>query len=137
MLLGQGEFFGATRRRSAMVDAVLSDAWYDAKTVIPKHAHRQAYFCFIRVGGYEERCGPTKFVRRARSVVFHPAGEEHSERIGASQVFSFNVELNAEWVQRTRAFQQPWCDDAGPITGLAARLFREFSTPDDLTPLAV
>ncbi len=137
MLLRQGQFFGETRRSSAICGAVLTDASYEANAIIPRHAHREAYFCFIRVGGYEERCGANNFERRPRSVVFHPDGEEHSERMGISPVLSFNVELNAQWVRRTRAFQRPWCDSGGPVTDLAARLFRELSSPDDLTPLAV
>jgi len=137
MLLRQGQFFGETKRRFAMCGAVLTDASYEASAIIPKHAHREAYFCFIRAGGYEERCGANNFERRPRSVVFHPDGEEHSERMGTSRVLSFNVELNAQWVRRTRTFQRPWCDSGGPVTDLAAKLFRELSSPDDLTPLAV
>jgi AraC family transcriptional regulator len=137
MVLRQGQFFGKTKRSSAICGAVLTDASYEANAIIPKHTHREAYFCLIRAGGYQERCGATNFERRPRSVVFHPDGEEHSERMGTSSVLSFNVELNAQWVRRARAFQRPWCDTGGPVTDLAAQLFRELSSPDDLTPLAV
>jgi AraC family transcriptional regulator len=69
-------------------------------------------------------------------VAFHPAAEDHRQRMGSKAVVSFNVEMDACWTQRTM-FREPWSASEGPLVWLANSLYREFLTADDLTPLAV
>ena len=42
--------YGQTRKRVALDDFVLSETVYPLQTVLPKHPHAAAYFCFVLHG---------------------------------------------------------------------------------------
>jgi len=69
-------------------------------------------------------------------LTFNPAGESHRQHIGTQQVLLFNLELDAPWTARAM-FSEPWSVSGGPLVRLAESLYREFRSPDDLTPMAV
>jgi AraC family transcriptional regulator len=109
---------------------------YSPGRVLPVHSHRSAYLCLIRSGNYEEIYGSRNRVCTRGVVAFHPAAEDHCQRIGSTPVVSFNVEMDTCWTQ-PHLFREPWSASDGPLVWLAHRLYQEFQAGDDLTPLAV
>ena len=57
--------------------------------------------------------------------------------MGRTDVFSFNVELGAEWVNRTSMCREPSELTHGPVVECAQKLYREFRYADDVSPLAI
>jgi len=136
MRLGSGQFLGNILRCQQAPGLRMLVTRYSAGCTLPPHSHRCAYFCLIRSGAYEETYDSRNRLCQPGVVAFHPAGENHCQRIGSKTVISFNVEMDASWTQRTM-FQEPWSVSEGPLVWLANSLYREFQTSDDLTPLAV
>jgi len=127
--LEAGRFYGRTLRRRSVGDLVLADVLYPASDQLPRHSHDRAYFCLIRQGVYAEQ-----FSHRCREcspsmLVFHPAGERHSQIFRDRAVSSFNVELGPQWLDRMREWgaplDQPIQFSGGQAVKLGFRLFRE------------
>jgi AraC family transcriptional regulator len=111
------------------------DASYRPGLVLPVHTHQSAYLCWIRSGRYAEAYERRKRECLASTVVFHPAGECHAQWMGWTNVFSFNVELSAEWVNRTGLCREPSELIGGPVVECTNKLYREFRHPDDVSKL--
>ncbi len=110
-------------------DLLLTDVSYAPKSFVPRHAHDLPYVCWIRKGSYSEPYGRRTRNCRPGMVVFHPAGEFHSETFGEYRVQSFNVELGPEWLYWMRKTgchpDQPAEFDGGVAVAIAHRLFGE------------
>jgi AraC family transcriptional regulator len=57
--------------------------------------------------------------------------------MGKSDVLSFNVELNREWVERTGLCREPSEVLGGPAVECARKLYEEFRHPDDVSTFAI
>ena len=136
-LVEPGRFLGDPIKSRTVSGISMVDAVYHAGLVLPVHAHQFAYFCWIRSGLYSESYETRKRECVPSTVAFHPAGERHAQSMGCSDVFSFNVELNGEWVDRTGLCREPSELMGGPAVDCARKLYREFRQPDDVSPLAI
>ena len=78
---------------------------------------------------------------RPGMLVFHPAGESHSETFGESHVASFNVEIGPEWTRRMDEFgillNQPVEFEGGEVVTLALRMLEELSANDSESGLSI
>ena len=139
--LDRGQYYGAVLGQVELASALLVETCHPAGARIPPHAHRNAYFCFVQQGAYEEtyggharECGPL-------TLAFHPPDEVHSERMSGAEVRSFNIEVKAAWLSRVceaaPALRGPADCRGGPAAWLALRLYREFRHRDALTPLVI
>jgi len=90
---------------------------------------------------YEENWGTQVLVRRPGSLALTASGAVHSNRIHSTGIRFFTVELTEPWVERANGHLQPQTGfvqfEGGPLPWLARRLYREFKSPDDLSPLAI
>jgi AraC family transcriptional regulator len=136
MKLERGEFLGDTLGSKQIPGIHMQLRQYSAGHTLPVHSHQSAYLCLVRAGIYDEHFGSRTRVCQPGTLAFHPAGEDHYQRVGAEPVVLMNVEMDARWTDRT-LFKEPWSVTHGPLVSLANKLYDEFQLPDDLTPLAV
>jgi len=122
-------------------DLFLADVRYPERCHLPFHLHSRPYFCLIRGGTYTE--GYDRKTRRCAPgmLVFHPAGESHSETFDESHVASFNVEIGPEWTRRMEEFgillDQPVEFERGEAVTLALRMLEELSANDAESGLSI
>jgi AraC family transcriptional regulator len=139
--LDSGRFLGETVDELRLNDLFLADVRYPERGNLPLHVHTRPYFCLIRRGTYTEgydqktrRCAPGM-------LVFHPAGESHTETFDESHVDSFNVEIGPEWTRRMNEFgillDRPAEFDGGEIVNLAIRMLGELSANDSESSLSI
>jgi AraC family transcriptional regulator len=92
-------------------------------------------------GGYQEFYDARSRECTPDTLVFHPAGELHSERHYDVVVRIFSVEPTREMLERLREYSKvldgPRVFQAGPLMRLAARLYSEFRTADPAARLAM
>jgi AraC family transcriptional regulator len=92
-------------------------------------------------GGYQESYGTRSRECTPDTVIFHPAGELHSEQHYDVVVRIFNVEPTMEMLERLReyskVFDGPRVFQAGPLMRLAGRLYAEFRAADPAARLAM
>jgi AraC family transcriptional regulator len=136
-----GQYFGKVVRRLDLGPILLAETRHPAGARIPPHAHRNAYFCFVRRGSYAETFGQRSRDCGPLTVAFHPPDETHSEHIAGSESGSLNVEVSAAWLGRVQemapALREPTDCRGGPAAWLAARLYQEFRWGDAASRLMV
>ena len=135
-----GYLYGDILGTASLAGFTLTETAYVPSLRLPKHSHEQAYFCFVLGGSFTEVYGEHSRSGRPSTLIFHPAGEVHSDLFHATSR-CFNIQMNARWLERS---QQPariintpadFCD--GQLANLAARLYREFRQLDEFSGLAV
>jgi AraC family transcriptional regulator len=132
--LESGRFLGETLHELRLDDLFLADVRYPERRHLPFHVHSRPYFCLIRGGTYTE--GYDRKTRRCAPgmLVFHPAGESHSETFDDSHVASFNVEIGPEWIRRMGEFGVPLDHpvefEGGEVVPLAFRMAEELRAND-------
>jgi AraC family transcriptional regulator len=118
---------------------LMETAYYPALK-LPAHSHESAYFCFVLGGSFAELYGKHSRLCRPSTLIFHPAGERHSDyfHTGAR---CFNIQINSQWFERVRqsatVINAPadFCDER--LSLLAVRLYREYLESDDFSRLAI
>jgi AraC family transcriptional regulator len=132
--------YGKVVRKNLIAGLTLTETSYSAALKLPKHAHQEAYFCFVLQGEYTENYG-----RRSRSctpstLIFHPANESHSDQFYLA-ARCFNIQLNEGWQERARQYSlslnQPADFRGGLLRQLAMRLYGEFHRAEACSPLVV
>jgi AraC family transcriptional regulator len=135
-----GYLHGEVLRKNLVANLTLTETLYAADLKLPKHAHEEAYFCFVLQGQYTENYG-----RRSRSctpstLIFHPSNETHSDQFYTA-ARCFNIQMNAHWQERARQYSlslnQPFDFRGGVLLQLAMRLYSEFYNDNDCSPLVV
>jgi AraC family transcriptional regulator len=87
------DFGGKLLSRRDVGGIALSETSYAARTTLPRHAHANPYFCFVREGAFEESSARRNSLHTSGTVIFHPAGEEHADRFLDPGAVCFNVEV--------------------------------------------
>ncbi len=139
--LPPGTFYGERSRFRHFSGIGLTECLYSPAFKIPRHSHKTAYFGLVLQGSYTETyeaktrdCGPS-------TLLFHPAGEVHSESHEDITVRILNIEFPSEWLNRlsgrASALHAPAAFPSGPLVRMATRLYHEFRNPDAFAPLTI
>lgn len=106
MKLSAGRFLGVPVKTRSVGGFVFTEYRYPERTVLRRHCHELAYFSFVLSGSYEEH-GSRRHVRRcdSRSVLYHPAGEAHSDAFGNRDSTIFSMELAPRWTSALREYE--------------------------------
>jgi AraC family transcriptional regulator len=139
--LRPGSFYGETLRAYRTGEIALAESSYPPRYEAPTHAHEHA-FCYLMLGGScTETYGNRTRTIAAPHLVFHPAGETHSDCWHASGGACFHVEFSLRWLEHVRehspVLDRPAEFRRGPPVWLATRLYAELCDPDGVSPLAV
>jgi AraC family transcriptional regulator len=140
-MLSPGAYFGNRKRMRRLRDLVLVENAYPPGFSIPRHAHASAFLGLAIEGHYRETydrrtrdCGPA-------ALVFHPAGEVHSELHGDVVVRIFSIEPSEQLLgvvrEHARRLDEPREFRGGPLLRLATRMYRELSCDEPLAGLAI
>src|SRR5436309_6271012 len=91
--LAPGSFYGETLQSQSAGGFRFAESCYSPDHVIPRHAHEAAFFYFVLQGSSTEICGNTARTAGPSTLVFHPAGEPHSNRWHEAGGRCFHVEI--------------------------------------------
>lgn len=119
---------------------VCHEVCYDGGVTLEAHAHASALVAFSMGGRYREIACGSQFECSPRSIVFHPAGEQHEVFIGQSVVRCFVVELDAAEMRRRYDVTTPESLlhlDGGPMASVLGNLYGEFRHADVCSSLAI
>lgn len=131
---------GDVLRRSLVAGFTLTERAYPPDLKLPEHAHQESDFCFVLAGSFTEVIGKQARRCRPRSVLFHPAGEAHSDHFHTS-VRCFNLQFGSGGLKETpwqKSVATPSANSpGGRLSQLAARLYREFRRPDEVSRMMI
>jgi AraC family transcriptional regulator len=92
-------------------------------------------------GGFEERSGGGVSECAADDLIFHPAGEVHSDRFAVGGATCFNLEVGPVLIERVGEIgglnAEPRKFRSGPVNWLCRRLRRESRCGDTASQLAI
>ncbi|WP_422927747.1 helix-turn-helix domain-containing protein [Singulisphaera sp. PoT] len=132
--LAPGRFLGDMQETIEVAGLTFSESLYATDLFLPKHEHENAFFYFVIEGMYEETFGRETRQGGPSTLVFHPAGEPHSNRWKNGGGRVFHIEISGSRAEALRAYgaalDSPAERRAGPVPWLASRLYREYRRPD-------
>jgi AraC family transcriptional regulator len=136
-----GCFFGNRVQARELAGFLLTDYNHGPGDCIRSHHHERSFFGLVVAGGYTETCGGRNRECDAATVVFHPAGERHAERIWDGGARVFHVEAVTHWLREApeyrAALEAPAVVRGGVLARLTFRIYREFRRSDAFSRLAV
>ena len=101
-VLALGQYFGRVPRRWSADSCTLSPVIHDQSRVNVAHAHEAAFVTLMLDGEYTEKAALRSFRFERFSTMFHPAGIEHQDFIGAPGVRLLMFEFTSELIEDTR-----------------------------------
>jgi len=101
-VLALGQAFGRVPQRWTADSIALSPVVHDQKRVNVAHAHEAAFVTLMLDGDYAEKAALRSFRFERFSAMFHPAGIEHQDFIGASGVRLLMFEFTSELIEDMR-----------------------------------
>ena len=139
--LPPGEMYGETVTSRRIGGFILSERIYSPRYETPRHSHRWPLLCFVIDGTYTETYGGKTRLCSPSTLLFHPQDELHEEHFHDHGGRSFIVEIEPEWLERIRERVSVAAGagefSGGALAGLGRSLYREFASPDDVSPLVV
>jgi AraC family transcriptional regulator len=81
----------------------LTETVFRGDAILRWHEHETAYVSFLLAGGYEERTRLGKRDCSMGAVIWHPAGETHSDRFSKEGGHILNLEFRSRWLQSIRS----------------------------------
>ena len=131
-------FLGACRRSWHSTGLSVDLSEYRAGCFLEKHLHTNPFFCFTVSGAYEERSNGFEQQLRKNSLVYHPAGCNHSNRWQADgRCHHIDIDPSfLEGVNRNSLSESTSVVDGGRARDLARHIYEELMHADRGSALA-
>lgn len=101
---GKGRYLGVVHTSRALTNFVLVESEYAADQELSWHSHDTAFISIGLEGSYVERCGSSSLYCDVGQVIFHTAGELHSNRFFERGARSMNLEILPHFADRLRQY---------------------------------
>lgn len=140
MKLSPGRFLGVPVNTRLVGGFVFTEYVYGERAVLRRHCHELAYFSLVLSGSYLEHRSE-KQVRQCDSanVLYHPAGEVHSDTFGYHGGTIFSMELEPRWTATLREYElqaeQSLALPQRLVSWLARRAYQAFTDPNHRSDL--
>jgi AraC family transcriptional regulator len=144
MKLLVGNYFGVLCAQVRLGDLILSEDRYGRHTCLPKHSHENSHLILSLNGSQVEHLNGSQRSYQRHVLALHPAGETHSQHIGAEGFRCLHLEFGTQWRHEQSEvwgpFHQPMYLDISRFPAamhIARNIYREFRNRDDFSPLAI
>ena len=97
---------GKIVRRRSLSSFGLVEAAFPAGVGVEKHLHLYPYISFLLRGSYSERGVSQSYNCSVGSVIFHPAGDEHSDQFDRFGGHLLNLQLDSDWLAGLPGFSR-------------------------------
>jgi AraC family transcriptional regulator len=96
-------FHGHVIRQQVTPAFRVSETFYGANEQLPSHKHSTAYISFLLAGAYVEQTRAAQRECSMGTVIWHSAGETHSDRFSRHGAHLLNLEFQDEWLRGIQA----------------------------------
>ncbi len=139
--LSSGQFPTKIVKSRKVAGFVFTETGYRPNQRLPKHSHERANFIIVLSGTFTENYGSkTRWCAPSR-VIFRPPEELHADHFHNAGGRCLTIEVAGRWLEKLREHSIILNDSAdfqsGLLTTITARLYREFCTRDNVSPLAI
>ena len=129
-------FYGDSEHVRPFGGFLVTQNRYSPHASLQSHAHERAFISFVIRGSYVERCGRRSIRCGPGTLLFHPRGEEHSDRFESQESVLLGIELE-DPVDPEHTFSGARQLMAGPETRVARQLARELERKCPVSNLVV
>ncbi|HEY0036833.1 MAG TPA: AraC family transcriptional regulator [Longimicrobium sp.] len=139
-LLSPGSFFGPALKSQEVSGFLLTESTYEPGHRVPAHAHERALFYLVLDGRSTDVADGRCRACTPGTLMYHPAGEPHSNLWEASGGTCFHIEVPPDRVEdlaRRSALRSSEGYGGGLPVWLATRAHDEFRNPDPASRLAI
>jgi AraC family transcriptional regulator len=98
----EGQFLGRVLTSRKLTNFAVIESQYTAGQSLSWHSHDRAFLSIELQGPYVERCGSSTLYCDVGQVIFHTAGEFHSNRFFEHGGRSLNLEILPNFAERLR-----------------------------------
>jgi AraC family transcriptional regulator len=134
-------FYGAVIKTVEAPGLRLAEVNYHSGLRTPKHCHERALLVISLQGISTQVYGNEPSTCKPWTVAFHPPGEIHWDHFFAPGVRDLNIEFDPTRLSVVREYSdmvdRSFASNGFESRWLAARIYREFSLFDELSPLAI
>ena len=135
------QFYGVGLNRFETGGISLVESRYGPSQKNPRHAHEYSTFCLVLQGGFTEFHNSKATSCKPGTLLFYPSGDSHEDHFQIIGGRCLIVEIKPIWVERLREHSAHLDKAAhfhgGLLSGIATKLYKEFSSIDDLSPLVI
>jgi AraC family transcriptional regulator len=140
MKLTPGQFLGVPVKTRFVGGFVFTEYVYPERTVLRRHCHELAYFSLVLGGSYQEQCSHRQVrLCDSKNVLYHPAGETHSDAFGDCGGAIFSIELDPKWTSTLREYElqadESLALPSRDVSSLAWRAYKAFSDAEQRSGL--
>jgi AraC family transcriptional regulator len=138
--LSPGRFLGVPVKTRWVGGFVFTEYSYSERAICARHCHEMAYFSIVLSGSYQEHYSK-KQVRHcdSQNVLYHPAGEAHSDAFGNQGGTIFSIELEPRRMATLRDYELQATESVAfsrrQVAWLAQRAYQSFTTADQRSAL--
>lgn len=135
MKLSPGKFLGVPVKSRLVGGFVFTEYSYSEGAVFPRHCHEMAYFSIVLSGSYQEQYSKQQ-VRHcdSQNVLYHPAGEAHSDAFGNQGGTIFSIELEPRRMAMLRDYELQVAESLAlphrQVAWLMRRAYQSFANSD-------
>jgi AraC family transcriptional regulator len=101
--VSSGGYLGTMISCRTLSNFKIVESKYSAGQDLKSHAHERAYISIVLRGSYTERCGASSLACNTGQVIFHTAGEVHSNHF-SEDGYCINLEMLPHFVERLRQY---------------------------------
>lgn len=136
-----GTFYGEITKRHEFPVLTVTETVYPPGYRVPMHRHELPWFGFVLEGSILEILGRKLFECKPLKLLYRLPDEGHANRSGDQGSRCLTVELKQQFFQcfvRSSGILRDSAEfDGGLLPGLMLRLYNEFSSIDNVSPLAI
>ncbi|SRR6266404_7886662 len=119
----------------------LAEITYPSGYKISKHAHESSLYYLVQKGSFTQTYGRKTREGRPSSLIYLRSDEAHADEFHHAGALCFVIELEDDWLTRSRN-KQYVLDNSATFQGgmpawFAARIYNEYRNMDQLSPLAI
>jgi AraC family transcriptional regulator len=137
--MGHEEIQGNVVRKEALGQLRLTESKYRPGTSIGTHSHGASIFGLILSGYFQQQSALVTLACSSGSVFYNPAGIPHTNLVNGSGAHCVYLEISPQWLERVDLPGRPPGDPVmctnSRILSVARRIYAEWISKDDLTPL--
>ena len=119
----------------------LAEITYPPGYKISKHAHESSLYYLVQKGSFTQTYGRKTREGRPSSLIYLRSDEAHADKFHHAGALCFVIELEDDWLTRSRN-KQYVLDNSATFQGgmpawFATRIYNEYRNMDQLSPLAI
>jgi len=122
-------------------DFVLRELVDRNEDAVPRHTHEEAHFLFVINGLYITSARNVNHLSASRTLIFNPSGTTHRDRFHPKGGRFLTVSLKPETLScpdgSMNLPDRPLGFSGGEASWLGAKLYREFKSEDEVSPIVM